>query len=98
MKATGIIRRIDDLGRVVIPKEIRRTAGIKEGDPLEIFFDPETKTVGFTPYDVEGRRKFDAVAEQVRNDLYYSADYEQAKVFDEEYQKFIDALQEQGIL
>lgn len=37
MKATGIIRRIDDLGRVVIPKEIRRSLGIKEGDPLEIF-------------------------------------------------------------
>ena len=37
MKATGIIRRIDDLGRVIIPKEIRRNAGIREGDPLEIF-------------------------------------------------------------
>jgi len=39
MKATGIVRRIDDLGRVVIPKEIRRTLRIKEGDPLEIFTD-----------------------------------------------------------
>lgn len=37
MKATGIVRRIDDLGRVVIPREIRRTLHIKEGDPLEIF-------------------------------------------------------------
>ncbi len=37
MKATGIVRRIDELGRVVIPKEIRRTLRIKEGDPLEIF-------------------------------------------------------------
>ena len=37
MKATGIVRRIDDLGRVVIPKEIRRNLGIHEGDPLEIF-------------------------------------------------------------
>ncbi len=42
MKATGIVRRIDDLGRVVIPKEIRRTMRIREGDPLEIF----TKTDG----------------------------------------------------
>lgn len=41
MKATGIVRRIDDLGRVVIPKEIRRTMRIKEGDPLEIFVDRE---------------------------------------------------------
>lgn len=39
MKATGIVRRIDDLGRVVIPKEIRRTMGVNEGDPLEIFVD-----------------------------------------------------------
>lgn len=39
MKATGIVRRIDDLGRVVIPKEIRRTMHIREGDPLEIYTD-----------------------------------------------------------
>ena len=39
MKATGIVRRIDDLGRVVIPKEIRRTMRIREGEPLEIFTD-----------------------------------------------------------
>src|ERR1700682_4336465 len=41
MKATGIVRRIDDLGRVVVPKEIRRTIRIREGDPLEIFTDRE---------------------------------------------------------
>jgi AbrB family transcriptional regulator (stage V sporulation protein T) len=41
LKATGIVRRIDDLGRVVIPKEIRRTLRIREGDPLEIFTDRE---------------------------------------------------------
>ncbi|MDD5952642.1 MAG: stage V sporulation T C-terminal domain-containing protein [Oscillospiraceae bacterium] len=41
MKATGIVRRIDDLGRVVIPKEIRRTLRIREGDPLEIFTDAD---------------------------------------------------------
>lgn len=41
MKATGIVRRIDDLGRVVVPKEIRRTLRIREGDPLEIFTDNE---------------------------------------------------------
>ena len=37
MRATGIVRKIDDLGRVIIPKEIRRSMNIKEGDPLEIF-------------------------------------------------------------
>ena len=39
MRATGIIRRVDDLGRVVIPKEIRRIVRIREGDPLEIFVE-----------------------------------------------------------
>ena len=39
LKATGIVRRIDDLGRVVIPKELRRVHGIEEGDPLEFFVD-----------------------------------------------------------
>lgn len=39
MKATGIVRRLDDLGRIVIPKEIRRNLGFKEGDSLEIFTD-----------------------------------------------------------
>ena len=45
MKATGIVRRIDDLGRIVIPKEIRRTLRIREGDPLEIFTDREGEVI-----------------------------------------------------
>jgi len=45
VKATGIVRRIDDLGRVVIPKEIRRTLRIREGDPLEIFVDREGEVI-----------------------------------------------------
>ncbi len=45
MKATGIVRRIDDLGRVVIPKEIRRTMRIREGDPLEIYTDREGEVI-----------------------------------------------------
>lgn len=45
VKATGIVRRIDDLGRVVIPKEIRRTLRIREGDPLEIFTDKEGEVI-----------------------------------------------------
>lgn len=45
MKATGIVRRIDDLGRVVVPKEIRRTLRIKESDPLEIFTDRDGKII-----------------------------------------------------
>jgi transcriptional pleiotropic regulator of transition state genes len=48
MKNTGIVRRIDDLGRVVIPKDIRRELGIREGDPLEIY--REGTMVGFRKY------------------------------------------------
>jgi AbrB family transcriptional regulator (stage V sporulation protein T) len=53
MKATGIVRRIDDLGRVVIPKEIRRTMRIREGDPLEIYTDRDG-TVIFKKYSQIG--------------------------------------------
>ena len=52
MKATGIIRRIDDLGRVVIPKEIRRTLKIREGDPLEIYIEKDC--VCFKKYSALG--------------------------------------------
>ena len=45
MKATGIVRRIDDLGRIVIPKEIRLTLRIRESDPLEIFTDREGEII-----------------------------------------------------
>ena len=53
MKATVIIRRIDDLGRIVIPKDIRREMRIREGDPLEIFVDRHENIVGFQKYDIE---------------------------------------------
>ena len=53
MKATGMVRRIDDLGRVVIPKEIRRTLHIREGEPLEIFVNDEGHVI-FKKYSVVG--------------------------------------------
>ena len=53
MKATGIVRRIDDLGRVVIPKEIRRTMRIREGDPLEIYTSREGEVI-FKKYSMLG--------------------------------------------
>ena len=65
MKATGIVRRIDDLGRVVIPKEIRRTMRIREGDPLEIY----TETDGSVVF-----RKYSPVGELSR----FSAEYAEA--------------------
>ena len=60
MKATGIVRRIDDLGRVVIPKEIRRTMRIREGDPLEIFTDRDGEVI-FKKYSLIGELSEQAV-------------------------------------
>ena len=67
MKATGIVRRIDDLGRVVIPKEIRRTMRIREGDPLEIYTDREGEVI-FKKYSPIG--ELSAFAAQYADTLY----------------------------
>ena len=67
MKATGIVRRIDDLGRVVIPKEIRRTMRIREGDPLEIYTDREGEVI-FKKYSPIG--ELSAFAAQYAETLY----------------------------
>ena len=61
MKATGIVRRIDDLGRVVIPKEIRRTMRIREGDPLEIYTNSEGEVIF---------KKYSAISEMSENAVY----------------------------
>ena len=65
MKATGIVRRIDDLGRVVIPKEIRRTMRIREGDPLEIYTSKDGEFHRFG----DGQKVFVPV---IRWELWYS--------------------------
>ena len=65
MRATGIVRRIDDLGRVVIPKEIRRTMGIKENDPLEMFIDTESGGLVLMSYHSEAHDKIRAIAENL---------------------------------
>jgi AbrB family transcriptional regulator (stage V sporulation protein T) len=72
VKATGIVRRIDDLGRVVIPKEIRRTLRIREGDPLEIFVDRDGEVIlkKYSPVaDVE------YFAQEYADSLYESTGY-----------------------
>ena len=69
MKSTGLIRRIDDLGRVVIPKEIRRTMKIREGDPFELFFDTATKMVSFQQYTPYGERDWGR-AKKIADKLY----------------------------
>jgi len=65
MRATGIVRRIDDLGRVVIPKEIRRSMGVKEGDPVEMFIDTESGGLVLVAYHSEASDKIKAIAENL---------------------------------
>lgn len=71
MKATGIVRRIDDLGRVVIPKEIRRTMRIREGDPLEIYTDRDGEVI-FKKYSPIG--ELSDFAAQICDSLHKSTD------------------------
>lgn len=71
MKSTGIVRRIDDLGRVVIPREIRRTLHIKEGDPLELFVYGDG--VVFKPYDAPYKamgERFASIAKLIKQTCY----------------------------
>lgn len=53
MKATGIVRRVDDLGRIVIPKEIRRQLGVSENTPMELFINDSGKELVFRRYDTD---------------------------------------------
>ena len=68
MKATGIVRRIDDLGRVVIPKEIRRSMRIKEGDPLEIFTTTDG-CVCFKKFVPMGEEDWSRIGSVLRNSI-----------------------------
>ena len=90
MKATGIVRRIDDLGRVVIPKEIRRACNIREGDPLEIFL--QDGAVVFRKYNPTYR---DDLTATLQNAAYYYDNYEDDRSTAEHLRKIakeVDAL------
>lgn len=71
MKATGIVRRIDDLGRIVIPKEIRRTLRIRDGDPLEIYTEKDGEVI-FKKYSPVG--ELSDFASQICESLYKNGD------------------------
>lgn len=88
MKATGIIRRIDDLGRVVIPKEIRRNCNIREGDPLEIFRD-EDGAVAFKKYNPNYR---DELTNTLRNAADYYDAYEDNRAIAEQLRKIAQEI------
>ena len=90
MKATGIIRRIDDLGRVVIPKEIRRNCNIREGEPLEIFL--QDGGVVFKKYNPDYRKELTNTLQDAAD---YYDDYEVDREIAEQLRKIaqeIDAL------
>ena len=66
MRASGIIRRVDDLGRICIPKEIRRTLRMQENEPLEIFFDEKEGSVTFKKYVTEeSKNKVRVLVDQI---------------------------------
>ena len=94
MKATGIIRRIDDLGRVAIPKEIRRSTGLREGDPLELFVT-ENGDIVLSPYRVslahQVRAMKDLISSQLRSGN--STREEEALSYLEKAAKLIDKLE-----
>ena len=79
MKATGIIRRIDDLGRIVIPQEIRKTCNIYPDDPLEIFIDQKDgqPVVCFCKYETGFLRSLTTLANAVDNEMISNIEDEQ---------------------
>jgi AbrB family looped-hinge helix DNA binding protein len=72
MRATGIVRRVDDLGRVVIPKEIRRSMGIREGEPMEIYLEQDA--IMFRRYAYKLTAEVARVAELVEQNCNANAD------------------------
>ena len=90
MRATGIVRRVDDLGRVVIPREIRRSMGIKEGEPLEIYL--ENDAVIFRRYSYKLTAEVARVAELVEQNC--NADAETMRLLTDKFLEISKILKE----
>lgn len=92
MKATGIIRRVDDLGRVVIPKEIRRSLRIREGEPLEIYLDNVNgmPMVSFIKYGHNLTEEFKSISESIHNKMVDCSEFETAANFRKAIEKAIE--------
>lgn len=69
MQATGITRRIDDLGRIVLPREIRRTLNIKENSPMEIFLTSDKKGLVLIPYRYGIKEELEALENKMKQDI-----------------------------
>lgn len=101
MKATGIIRRVDDLGRVVIPKEIRRECGIREGEPLEIYVDKigNAPCVCFARYSVQFGDELNKMKEKFADEMECCGEYEMSAKFKKaitEAAKILKEFEERG--
>ena len=96
MKATGIVRRVDDLGRVVIPREIRKQLGIYEGEALEIYLD---KTAGglpvvcFAKYSTTFESDLASLAVQITNSMDDQGDYDLSNKFKKAIKEAKDILE-----
>lgn len=101
MKATRIIRRVDDLGRVVIPKEIRRQCGIREGEALEIYIDKidSMPCVCFTKYTPQFDDKLNKIKEQITSEMQCCGEYGLSERFKQviaEAEKILKEFEERG--
>ena len=87
MKATGILRRVDDLGRVVIPKEIRRSMRIREGDALEIYIDGDM--VCFKRYEAEKEftAEIKSLEDSIFNEYYMTDNNEEIDIIKKAFQE-----------
>lgn len=101
MKATGIIRRVDDLGRVVIPKEIRRQCGIREGEPMEIYVDKigDVPCVCFARYSVQYGEELNKMQEKIADEMECCGEREMSDRFKKaiaEAAKILKEFEERG--
>ena len=87
MQSTGIIRRVDDLGRVIIPKNLRRINKIREGDPMEVFVSEEGG-ITFVPYETTLKRALDTFTEKVQ--LWFDED----SIYGEEILGYLNRIRE----
>lgn len=96
MKATGIVRRIDDLGRVVIPREIRKNCLIRDGDPLEIFIDQMDgqPMICFRKYETGFLNSLTTLADRIDDEMMDSATAGQRRKINEHFKEIAKILKE----
>ena len=97
MKETGIVIRIDDLGRIIIPKEIRRSLGVREGEPLEIYLDKTANghpMVCLVKYSTTFENDLESLTAQITNGMNDCGEYELSNKFREAIKEAAKILKE----